>query len=151
MSIEEVLERKINQAVLGRKRWLKLAKTCDISEDTYVILFPQRQTECNKYVLKHLPDFVRKMNAKHLLILSHDEEILNSSEKYGEAKCERIMWSREEAEDLMAYYTMQMFTQRLIIASLDEPEGRNGRNIIGVNGITEEEAAVIGILGLRHI
>ena len=51
----------------------------------------------------------------------------------------------------MDYYTLQMFTDKLVIASLEEPEGRSGGNLIGVKHITEEEAVAIGILGLSGV
>ena len=44
-----------------------------------------------------------------------------------------------------------MFTNKLIIVSLDEPQGRNGTNLIGTKGVTEEEIVAIGILGLKYL
>lgn len=37
---------------------------------------------------------------------------------------------------------------RLIIASLDEPYGRFGSRLLGLNGLTEEELFVIGVYSL---
>lgn len=149
MTIEQELEQKIDMAEKGRTEWLKLAAEHEIDRDTYVILFPEEETKCNAYVLKYLPDFATARKAKKLLLLSHDKTIANADIKCADTICESVVWSRKQAEELMAYYTMQFFTNNLIIASLDEPKGRKGRNIIGVNGVTEEETVAVGILGIR--
>lgn len=149
--LKDLLEKKLYQAKKGREDWLELIEKKYIKNETYVILFPQNGTSCNKYILKYLPVFSEKLDIKHILILSHDDEVLENIKSYNNLKCDSIFWSREKAEEIMAYYMLQKFTNQLIIASLDEPEGRNGNNIIGVKGITEEEAVAIGILGLKSI
>lgn len=148
-NLEEILQKKIEKAGKGREAWLGLVKQYHISDETYVILFPQCGTDCNRYVLKYLSAYAEKVKAKRLLLLTDDKEILENKDL--QIDCEKVVWKREQAECLMAYYTLQMFTDKLIIAALDEPEGRNGQNIIGVRGVTEEEAVAVGILGLSEI
>ena len=151
MILEKELEEKINLAKQGRDQWLQLMKQYAIDKNTYVVLFPQERTQCNKYVLKYLPAFAEKMHASQIFLLSYDEEVLKASIDCSEVVCKNIFWNRRQAEELMAYYTLQIFTNNLIIASLEEPEGRKGRNLIGINGITEEEIVAIGILGIKEI
>lgn len=151
MILEKELEEKINLARRGRDKWLQLMEQYAIDKNTYVILFPQEKTQCNKYVLKYLPAFAEKVHASQILLLSYDEEILNANIDCSEVVCKNIFWNRKGAEELMAYYTLQIFTNNLIIASLEEPEGRKGRNLIGINGITEEETVAIGLLGIKGI
>ena len=151
MVLEKELEEKINLARRGRDKWLQLMGQYVIDKNTYVILFPQEKTQCNRYVLKYLPAFAEKVHASQILLLSYDEEVLKNNINCSEKIIDSVFWNRKQAEELMAYYTLQIFTNNLIIASLEEPEGRKGRNLIGINGITEEETVAIGILGIKEI
>ncbi len=45
----------------------------------------------------------------------------------------------------MKFYSLYMFTDRLVIASLDEPDGRNGERMVGKKGITVGEIFPIGV------
>ena len=45
----------------------------------------------------------------------------------------------------MQYYCLYEFDKRLVIASLDEPNGRRGSALIGKRGTTKEEIFVIGV------
>lgn len=151
MLIESIRE-KVENARQGREIWLSIEKECALTEDSYVILFPQKDTLCNSYVLKHLSEFAHRAKAGKIVLLSYDEKVLDADAAVlGEAADTELIcrfFSREAAEKVMDYYMLQMFTDKLVIAALDEPEGRNGRNVIGINGITEEEAVAVGILGL---
>lgn len=147
MTLEEALEEKIACAARGRAYWLDLEKKAAIDDKVRVILFPQTGTDCNRYTLKYLPEFAKKEQLDRLVLLAFDPWVLDNKSAAG-TPCECIPCSRKQAEELMAYYTLHMFTDKLIIASLDEPQGRNGKNIVGVKGVTQEEAVAIGILGL---
>lgn len=144
---EEQVRQKINIAAEGRHIWLELEKEQAFDENTFVILFPESGTMCNKYVMKYLAAFMGKTGTDRVLLLSHDEEVLNAGSD-ADMKIQTRFLSREDAVKIIAYYMLQVFTDKLIIASLDEPEGRNGSNIIGINGITLEETVATGILGL---
>lgn len=151
MNISELLEKKIQKAKKGRNYWLSLKKDIQLSDNTYIIMFPDVKTKCNYYVLKHLDKFAEKKKCDHFLFLSSDEGIKKQAEKLVSTPYKMILCNETDIDGLICYYMMQMFTEHLIIASLEKPDGRNGKNIIGVNGITEEEVAAIGILGLKEI
>lgn len=149
---EGMIKQKNDSATQGREIWLSLAKECVFDEDTFVILFPRADTMCNKYVMKYLSDFADMVKTRRIVLLSFDRNVLNavSDTNIGVTVFTHFV-SREDAVKIMDYYMLQMFTDRLIIASLDEPEGRSGSNIIGIKGITEEEAVAVGVLGLAGI
>ena len=151
MTIEEKMERRINQARKGREKWLQLKENYKIDKSTYIILFPEEKTQCNKYTLKYLPFFSKKLSIKHIILLSYDKEVLNTKIDCPDLICESIFWTHSQAEELMAYYMVQIFTENFIIASLDLPEGRKAGNIIGINGVTEEEVVSVGILGIKEL
>ena len=143
---EQQIGQKIDRAAQGRLIWLELKEKCAFDEDTFVILFPQAGTMCNAYVMQYLPAFIKKTGAGRLVLLSHDEKVLNEGPDT-DIRIQTQFLSREDAQKIMDYYTLQMFTDKLVIASLEEPEGRSGGNLIGVKHITEEETVAIGIVG----
>ncbi len=150
--LTELIRNKLEDAEKGRKLWLELKTELKFTDDTYVILFPQSGTKCNTYTIKYLPEFIGRKNAGQVVLLSYDSEVLRTDGNIA-ANCSGVnvisrFFDRKSAECLMAYYMLQMFTDRLIIASLDEPEGRHGNNIVGINSITQEEIVKVGILGL---
>lgn len=147
---EEMISHKIHEAAQGRLIWLELKESYAFDDNTFVILFPQTGTACNAYVMKYLPDFIKKTNAGRVILLSYDEAVL-SKRPDTDIEIRTRFVSREDALRLIDYYMLQMFTDRLVIASLDEPEGRSGRSITGIKGITEEEAVAVGVLGLAGI
>lgn len=149
MRLDLLLQDKINSAKMGREYWLNLDKEYKIDAETYVVVFPDRGTKVNEYVLKYLPSFVDKVHSKRIILLSSDTDIIKKQSE--DVEYIAVYCEEEKIDALLSYYTLQMFTERIVIASLDKPEGRNGKNVIGINGITEEEAVAIGILGLKEV
>ena len=45
----------------------------------------------------------------------------------------------------MQFYCLYEFNKKFIVASLDEPYGRNGMALVGKKGTTKEEAFVMGV------
>lgn len=120
-------------------------------KDKYIILFPHEGSDCNRYMLKYLSEFAEKAQVDTLLILSCDNIVLEGIKNCEDINCIGVFWNNVQIQNLLSYYSLHMFTNKLVIASLDEPQGRNGSNIIGTKGVTEEEVVAIGILGLKGL
>lgn len=141
--MNELLDKSIEMAYRGREDWINLTSEYNIGDRDYVVLFPKIDREINDIAVK----YVKKLTEKgKVLLLSHDNILLNISGVNGLAA---RFYSREEAENLMKFYALYQFTDRLIIVSLDEPEGRAGKNLAGKNGITTEELIAVGIFGME--
>lgn len=151
MNIDKLLEERIQSAEAGRIFWKELQQKHQFSGKDYIVIFPDENTKCNYYVLKHLDKFAEKNKCKRFFFLTVSSDIKQQAEQFVNTEYCIVDCEKKAVNDLITYYMLQMFTENLLIASLDKPEGRNGKNIIGVNGITEEEVAAIGILGLREI
>lgn len=139
--MEDILEKAIKQAEYGRKIWLELVDKYRLEGNFRVVLFPSDASDINTISVKAM----RKLSEKveKLIALSYSQEVLSWDVK--ESNIILQHFSRKEAEALMRFYSMYEFTDKLIIASLDEPEGRKGKGLIGVKGITLEELVNIGI------
>lgn len=151
MEISNELEKKLTRAKEGRAEWIKLMREYGGEKDKYIILFPHEGSDCNRYMLKYLSEFAEKAQVDTLLILSCDNIVLEGIKNCEDINCIGVFWNNVQIQNLLSYYSLHMFTNKLVIASLDEPQGRNGSNIIGTKGVTEEEVVAIGILGLKGL
>ena len=146
---EDVL-RRIDEAEKGRQLWLGLVEKHKIKDHDQVILFPSFYDEWAYYGALYLDDFLRSRDAKRAIVLYHDERIKDCVIKHSE-KPEILFFPREEAEKIIALYSLYLFTDNLTIFSPSEPAGRNGNDYIGKNGITIEEVAALMLYKLQKI
>jgi hypothetical protein len=79
----------------------------------------------------------------YFLILPHDDKNLNSKLRVAfDAKLKGrrgVILQGEQANDLLALYSLYAFTDKLIIGSFDLPRGRKLRNLLDSGIATEEE------------
>lgn len=141
-------KKKLKEVFRGWYVWHGLVKKYDMKGkyvNTAVILLPQNDTENCFFALLYLDRMLslRQFDAAILLTVSplSDELVSIFSEKVLSVE----LLSSNDADALLQYYELVEFDPRFIAASLDEPNGRNGRALIGVSDITVEEMVVIGI------
>ena len=136
------------EALEGKFLWHWLIKKNHEIQDTLVILFPSKGTKYNQYALQYLEELLKKRQRKNAVLLTFDQDIVSEAKLYSHVIARVIYFSRRKALKLMKYATLYEFDDRLIIASLDEPYGRFGSRLLGLNGLTEEELFVIGVYSL---
>ncbi len=144
--MEDILQELIDKAYRGRESWIQLLEEYGLGNRDYVVLFPAENNTVNPIAIGYVNKLAKI--ADKVLVLAYDNEVLNSSEYQDNVTA--IRYEREQAEELMQFYSLYQFTDRLIIVSLDEPEGRCGGSLIGVNGITLDEMVAIGIFGMKE-
>ncbi|NRT73710.1 hypothetical protein [Clostridium beijerinckii] len=150
MELKRIIDKNIEKASKGRQIWIKILEKYGIGDGDYIILMPSLNNEYNYYTLLHLNEFINKVNAKRIILLTHDSVVKKVAKLFSNKIYDILYFSREDAECVMKFYCLYKFTDSLIIASLDEPEGRNGKSLIGKNGITLEEVIAIGVYGLKE-
>lgn len=147
--LKEILEKDIEKAYKGRQLWIELRDKHQWGDGDYVILMPSDDKECNYYSLLYLNSFINQNKGQRAYLLTCDEGVKRNAARFSDKICDIIDFSRESAECLMKFYSLYTFTDKLIIASLNEPEGRSGLRLIGKKGLSVEEIVAIGIYGLR--
>lgn len=125
--------------ILSHKRYVK---------NTAVLLFPDDDEETQLISLLYLDQMLEKNKYKDAVILTHNNRINNIAGTFSKRISKIIRFSKRRTGALMQYYRLCEFDKRFICVSLDEPEGRNGSAIVGLNGTTKEEVVVIGIYRL---
>lgn len=141
---------KIKDAEAGRELWLSLVEKHSIKDGEYVVLFPGAYDDWAYYGALYLDDFLKFKASGRALALCFDDEVRRCVASLSQ-KSEILEFSREDAERLIAFYSLYMFTDSLIILSPDKPAGRNGTGIVGVKGVTVEEIVAIGIYGIKEL
>lgn len=142
--MRELLERRLNQAKKGREFFIEMFGTnFDIDTDRYILLLTE-EGEINRYIMTYLTKFLAKRNSKHITILYERDsvslvvnEYLQNIEEQGIA-VEQKKISADQIEDLLHFYEMYQFTGKLVVGSLDKPEGRREINFLDERLTMEE-------------
>lgn len=131
-------------AYRGWWQWHKITRKKGFA-DTAVVLLPSCDREINHLALLYLDAMLEARKFRNAIILTHDPVIEKTAHLFSKNILEVMSFSRKKAEDLMQFYCLYEFDKRFIVASLDEPNGRNGSALIGKRGTTAEEIFIIGV------
>lgn len=147
-SWEKRLNECRSQAEKGRDFWLSLVKEYQIATREYVLLLPLDTPEYHEPALKHLEEFLVKKGASRAIVLYAGEmpdaaEYEKKISEYSSYIIDVKKIRREDYENLVRFYCLYEFTDRLIIASLEEPDGRLGKNMVGKKGLTLEDVVKV--------
>lgn len=142
--VKRQLYKNLIASYRGWWQWHKIVKKKDVN-NTAVILLPDCDQETNLLALLYLDIMLKRRKHQNAVILTHDPAVEKCAYLFSKNILRVIPFSREQAKDLMQFYCLYEFDKRFIVASLDEPNGRNGSRLIGKKGTTKEEIFVIGV------
>lgn len=147
-TVKKQLYKNLFAAYRGWWYWRGIVKRKGVDNRTAVVLLPSCDKEINFLALLYLDDMLKKRNYTKAVILTHDTRVQKSAMLFSTNILEVVTFERKKAEDLMQFYCLYEFDRRFIVASLDEPNGRNADKLIGKRGTTKEELLVIGVYRL---
>ena len=141
-------KKKLMESFRGWYYWHNLVKKYDMkgeNANTAVVLLPRHDDENCYYALLYLDRMLslRRFNAAILLTVT--PIITEIAQIFSEKLLAVEILDNGDADALLQYYELMVFDPRFIAASLDEPNGRNGRALIGISDITAEEMVAIGV------
>jgi hypothetical protein len=137
--LEELLGKKIDEAIRGRQFWQELLSKYQIKKHDYVILLPSDDKNYNYYTLLYLERFLNKKNAGRAVVLSVTKYWADLAKDFTPLISDSILINSYEADCLLSFYCLYEFSDHLIIGSLKEPEGRLGEGILGKHNLTVED------------
>lgn len=143
--VRRQLQRNLISAYKGWWLWRRVIKSAEVGKDTAVILLPSCDREINRLALLYLDDMLKSNKYKNAVILTHDKTIKKCTQLFSKNIVDVVAFSRHDAECLMQLYCLYEFDRRIVVAALDEPNGRIGSALIGKRGATAEELFVIGV------
>lgn len=140
---------RLQQAFNGWAVWHSIVKKYKLKSKTYnktaVVLLPQDDLECCYFALLYAERMLRLRGLDGVVFLTHNNVVAKAAEIMCPSLLGTELLPASQNAVLTQYYNTRLFDPRFIHASLTEPFARNGRALIGVKGITVEEAVAIGI------
>ena len=111
-----------------------------------VILMPRADDDTSNYLaLRYLDQMLDSRGYRKALLLTGSPAVMKAAGLFSKRIIAAVKYPRKKAERLMLFYSLYNFDRRFIVASLDEPFGRNASRMVGQKGITAEELFVIGV------
>lgn len=115
---------------------------------TAVILMPGTNRQYNLSALLFLDQMLKHRKYDNAVILTVDKAAAACAKLFSENIRAVECISRRRAEQLMQFYCLYEFDPRFIVASLDEPDGRNVWRLVGVRATTVDELMALGVYKL---
>ena len=143
--VKRQLYRNLAGAYRGWWQWHKVVKIKGVTGSTAVVLLPSCDREINHLARLYLDEMLKSRKFTNAVLLTHDPAVRKCAELFSKNVLRVIVFKRKKAEDLMQFYCLYEFDKRFIVASLDEPNGRNGSSLLGKRGTTQEEIFAIGV------
>lgn len=150
INLAEELEKNIKIADKGRKTWIGLCEEFNIDEECKVLIFSEEDNLLNYKALSILKQFTKEKDIKNILIISNQEIIKKVGGLFFDGNIKFIFMDISYIDSIIKLYELYMFTDKLIIVSLDKPEGREASNIIEKELMSLEEVVSIGIFSVKE-
>jgi hypothetical protein len=145
-----MIANRLAAALSGRSMWLKLARKYDIDSGKFVLLMPEDDRELNEQALRHIPDLLEYRRGTGVIILTDKAWIIENAKSYCDKILEIIEISAKEIDNLLSFYELYAFTERLCVVSLTKPFGSKLHNTLGVDGVTMEDIVCLCIFLIRN-
>ncbi len=149
--------RQINAARRGSGLWSGLERRYGLGEGMYVLLLPENDPELNAAAIDHLDDLVADRRAQGVVIVGDSssprlvtpagDELTSLDRLPGVVGAE--FWTARRIDELLAYYELCSFTDRLLTVSLTKPFGNGLHRLLGRQDVTKEDLVCLGCLRLR--
>ncbi|RRJ62287.1 hypothetical protein EHV15_04485 [Paenibacillus oralis] len=150
MDITKQLDIQFSMAEKGRRLWLGLVEDNQLDLQDYVVLFPSDQPNINYYGLLYLNQFINNKRANKTVIVTSDGTVQKAYDYFTDKVTHCYLFNNDDIDSLLNFYRLYMFTNKLIIVSLDNFSGRTLGNLLNIRGITLEEIISLGIYQLRE-
>lgn len=144
---QKIMRRNLIEVYRGWWFWHRLVKRYRLGH-TRVVLLPGENYSYHFNALLYLDEMLSHHQYESAVILSIDTAAAKAASLFSKNILAVEQISRKQAERLMQFYCLYEFDPRFIIASLDEPNGRNAAGLIGKNGTTVAELIAIGVYQL---
>jgi len=148
MELEHQLNMQLVKSFEGREVWLGLVESTNLQKDDYVILFPSTDSEINYFGLVYLDQFIERVNAQRIFIITQDQFVRESCTSFSSHIIRKIDYSIVDIESLLYFYRLYKFTNNLIIVALDELPGRSLRNLLNIKEVSLKDLVKVGIYGI---
>lgn len=120
----------------------------DAGKDKCIVVLPYSDPEVAYFSLLYLDDVVRARGLATAVFITDSDAVIAAAKKMCVSISVFKKVSQKTIADIITFYSMTFYSDRLYIASLDEPFARHGKLLVGKHGITVEDIVVSGIYGI---
>lgn len=145
--LRHLMRKNLIKTYRGWWVWHRIVRKYHIAA-TAVVLMPGANREYNRSALLFLDQMLRQRRYENAVIVTTDQAAAACAGLFSENICGVECISKKQAGQLMQFYCLYEFDPRFIVASLDEPEGRNAWRLEGIRGTTVEELIALGVYKL---
>lgn len=147
--LKMILLKNLVSAFKGYIYWHKLVKKYPL-KNCAVILIPSPNKEYSFYAIKYLNKMLISNHYDKALILSNGKNIEQLVKKFNCKKdiIKIISINKKKVNSLLDFYNANMFDNRFIVASLEEPEGRNMLNYLNVSDIEKKDLFMLAVYNI---
>lgn len=129
---------QIEKATQGREMWLELEDKYNVGNGVVLIYLCDDQ-ELNEVALKNLKSLIEYRNSIGALIVTKNENNIELSlYDFGDYNIYLEVISKEQSENLLAFYELYQFTDYFYIVSMDKPWGNKLKFLNDRVGIEKE-------------
>lgn len=136
-------------ALAGWYQWRRILHKYGLKKpenySTAVVLLPKDDAENSYFALLYLDRMLRVAGYQKAVVLARTTIDVKAAPYLSKKIYGIEMVSDNTAEALLQYFASLIFDTRFICASLTDVKCRNGKNLLGVCGITVEDMVAIGI------
>lgn len=148
-TLKSAMRERLKQTFKGWLIWHGIVKKYGLKKiehhKTAVVLIPCDDMENCYFALLYIERMLKLRELEKVIILTQKDVIIKAAKIMCPSLLGAELLSEDQSAALTQYYDTRLFDPRFIHASLTEPFGRNGRALVGVKGITTEEAVAIGV------
>lgn len=145
--VKKLMRHNLLESFRGWWIWHRIVKRYHLGR-TRVVLIPAVKRAYSYPALLYIDQMLERHGYENAVILSVDPVIQQAAPLFSRRILAVETISRRKAQRLMQFYCLYDFDPRFVVASLDEPNGRNAAGLIGKNGTTAEELIAIGVYQL---
>ena len=133
----KLMGKELREAVSGRRLWLRLS--LDYQVDRY-ILMPHITSDYNDYAIDYIDAYLHKEGLHSAIFVSSNQVVLDRLSVYdGAYEVSATYMTHSQIMDMMRFYALYPFSDKVVIISLTIPYDTCGENLLGVEGINRRE------------
>ncbi len=132
---------RLDAAFRGRSLWTRLNREFGAAGRDCVVLLPEDDQELNESALRHIDELAERTKERDVIIVSDQRWVIENAKRFSERILSVVSAAQSEIDDLISFYELYAFTERLYIISLTKPHGNKLKNMLCLHDVTKEDLA----------
>jgi hypothetical protein len=146
---ENMVRNALGEAKRGMQRWNAFVREKAPAASDCVVVFPEKDEAINEEGMRCLREYVDGISARRVWIFYVRAELGAEFCDYCPAEYCATRLSEDEMRAILRFFGLKEISNRVVIVSLNRPEGRAGDKAINRNGFPLSDVVRYGIYALK--